>query len=187
MKPARIVTVVLVSAAATLALGWAARANYDSPGGESAVLRLSWRLRGEREEKCRPRTQAELDALPVHMRTPEICEGSLVAYRLVVQVDDGVPDTSRVLPAGAKGDRPIYVLKEKEVAPGSHRVRIDFAREDEADTDDDDEEDDEDDDAPVFAMDTVLDMSAGSIELITMAADGKRLVRHRPGQVVETR
>src|SRR5690606_5782376 len=77
MSAGRILMVVVVSALATASLGWLARAPYHPPGSDTGLLRLSWRLRGEKVESCRPRTQAELDALPVHMRTPEVCEGRL--------------------------------------------------------------------------------------------------------------
>jgi hypothetical protein len=84
-------------------------------------------FRGEKHEACRPRTAAELEALPVHMRTAEVCSGKLVAYELIVRVDDERPDTTVFRPAGAKGDRPIFVLHERRLEQGSHRVRISFA------------------------------------------------------------
>lgn len=161
MRRTRLFMLVVVTSATVLAIGWLARAPYQPPGADTAVLRLSWRLRGERNETCRPRTQEELDALPVHMRTPEICEGMLVAYRLTVQVDDHAPDTSRVVPAGARADRPIYVFDERRLAPGPHRVRISFAREDSVANG-----------APAFSLDTVLNTSAGRVELITMDGTG---------------
>jgi hypothetical protein len=169
---------VLVSGAAVLAIGWLARAPYQPPGGDSAVLRLSWRLRGERNETCRPRTQAELDVLPVHMRTPQICEGALVAYRLTVRLDDRAADTSRVVPAGAKADRPIYVFDEKRLVPGPHRVRITFAREDSVASG-----------IAAFSFDTVLNTVAGEVELITMDAGGHGLVHvsNGPDHVPESR
>jgi hypothetical protein len=165
MKQMRMFWLVLVTGAVVFAIGWVARAPYQAPGGDSALLRLSWRLRGERNETCRPRTQEELDALPVHMRTPEICEGVLVSYRLIVQLDDQAPDTSRVAPAGAKGDRPIYVFDEQRLAPGPHRVRVNFAREVSVA-----------DGAAAFSLDTVLNAVAGGVELITMDPGGHGLV-----------
>lgn len=171
MTRLRLLLLTLVTGAAVFAIAWAARAPYQPPGGDSALLRLSWRLRGERNETCRPRTQQELDALPVHMRTPEICEGALVAYRLTVQLDDHAPDTSRVVPAGAKSDRPIYVFDEKRLAPGPHRVRITFGREDSVANG-----------AAAFSLDTVLNTFAGEVELITMDAGGHGLVHVSNGR-----
>ena len=72
------------------------------------------------------RTQAELDALPVHMRTPQICTGHLVAYRMTLRIDDEVVDTATYLPSGAKGDRPIFVLHDVPVTVGEHDVEVDF-------------------------------------------------------------
>ena len=152
----------IVTVLATAALGWGSRAPYSSPDGDRALLRLSWRMRGERIETCRPRTQAELDAVPVHMRTPEICEGHLLSYRLVVQVDDEAPDTTEIRPAGAKGDRPVYVLAEQPLTEGAHRVRVAFevvggTR-------------------PALTLDTMLTTEPGAIELITMDGNN-RLIR----------
>ena len=116
---------VIVAAAATAAIGYASRAPLALQAAEHGRLRLSWRLRGAREEVCRNRTQAELDALPVHMRTPQVCTGHNVAYRLVVKID-GSTDTLHYEPAGAKGDRAIFVLHEEPLEPGSHNVSIIF-------------------------------------------------------------
>lgn len=164
------ILLVLVTALFTVGLGWLARAPYDAPGGKDGLLRLSWRLRGERAETCRLRTQAELDALPVHMRTPEICEGRLVAYRLIVQIDGTRPDTSIVLPGGARGDRPLYVMHEMPLAVGPHRIRVSFGRAEEL----------EHAVAPL-SIDAAIEAAPGSIDLITLNADANALV-HRSGR-----
>jgi hypothetical protein len=192
----RAAVLILVSVLATAGLGWLARAPYTSPGADGALLRLSWRLRGEKSETCRPRTQAELDALPVHMRTPEVCESTLLAYRLVVQVDGATRDSVVVLPGGARGDRPVFVLREVPLAPGEHRVSVRFVREraedDDEDDDDDDARDDEhredhgsrrrrDDARHVsLAIDTVVFARAGDIQLITLSPDGSHFVHVAP-------
>lgn len=126
MKYARVVAGIFVAAAATAALGFGSRVPYTPEGAEAALLRLSWRLRGEKVETCRDRTQAELDALPVHMRTPQICTGHLVAYRMTLRIDGVVVDTATYLPAGAKGDRPIFVLHDEPMTVGEHDVEVDF-------------------------------------------------------------
>lgn len=167
----RLAAVILVSALMTAALGWLARAPYRPPGGDMGLLRLSWRLRGERIETCRPRTPAELDALPVHMRTPEVCEGRLVAYLLVVRLDDAPPDTVRVLPGGARGDRPVFVLHELRLEPGPHRVRVSFEREEDTGLAEA---------RSPLAIDTVLDVTPGAIELITLDAAARRFVHLSP-------
>lgn len=117
---------VLLAAAATAALGFASRAPYTPGDPDVSLLRLSWRLRGQKVETCRDRTQEELDALPVHMRTPQVCTGHLVAYRLTLRIDGEVADTATYLPAGAKGDRPIFVLHDERLEAGRHEVEVEF-------------------------------------------------------------
>jgi hypothetical protein len=73
MSKLRIIPVVAVSALFLALIGWGTRADYQRATDQHALLRLSWRMRGERLENCRDRTPAELEALPVHMRTPRIC------------------------------------------------------------------------------------------------------------------
>jgi hypothetical protein len=154
---------VLLSAIMLAGIGWFGRAPYTAEAVEDGTLRLSWRLRGEKLENCRPRTQAELDALPVHMRTPEICEGRLLTYRLVLQLDDEAPDTVEARPQGAKGDRPVYVLQQRRLTPGAHRVRVRFEALGGSS-------------APLL-LDTVIHASAGAIELVTLD-DAGRFVHH---------
>ncbi len=166
MSKLRIVLMVAVSALAVLLIGWGSRAPYQATDSNEALLRLSWRMRPERNEQCRDRTQAELDALPVHMRTPRVCETSVVPYRLILQIGDGAADTTTVLPAGAKHDRPIYLLRDSLLAPGSRRVRVAFERADSAS-------------AKALSFDATLRFAPGHIELITL--DAGQLV-HRSAQ-----
>lgn len=159
---------VLVATAAVLAIGALSRLPWSPPAADAGLLRLSWRMRGERIETCRPRTQAELDALPVHMRTPEVCDSRLLAYRLVLQVDDAPPDSSIASPGGARGDRPLFVLRDIPLEPGPHRVRVRFER-----------EDGDGSAAPPLVFDSVLDARPGRIQLITVDPAARRLVmRH---------
>src|SRR5690606_15072501 len=99
------------------------------PGAGDAVLRLSWRVRGIRIQECRTLTPEELDALPPHMRRPEVCEGRIAPYRLRVRVDCRVLADTLVHAAGAREDRPVYVFREFRVVPGVHRVDLRFVRE----------------------------------------------------------
>lgn len=167
MTVPRIAVLALVTTLGASALGWLSRAPYDPPGGATGVLRLSWRLRGEKEEHCRKRTPAELEALPIHMRTPEVCEGRLVAYRLAVRIDDEPAAETLVAPAGARGDRPIYVLREVPLPPGPHRVRVRFARATSAHADR----------HTALELDTRIEAEPGAIELITIDPETGRLVR----------
>lgn len=101
-------------------------------GGErdsAPTLRLAWRVKGVRVEHCRRRTPEELAALPVHMRQAEVCEGRVLSYRLVVKVDDRVEIDTDIHPAGALGDRPLFVNEAVRLTPGRHRVAVTFRRE----------------------------------------------------------
>ena len=106
MNKARMVIILAISVVFLALIGWGSRANYQRDEAKHALLRLSWRMRGERIERCHDRTQAELDKLPVHMRTPRICETTAVPYRITLRIDDGPTDTMTLLPAGAKNDVP---------------------------------------------------------------------------------
>lgn len=124
MNYMRAAIAVVVSAVIVLSVSWCARLPVAGSARDHGILRLSWRMIGQRSEQCRNRTQAELDALPVHMRAPQVCERRVVSYRLTVQVDDARADTLVVKPAGAMGDRPVFVLRETPVSAGIHRVRV---------------------------------------------------------------
>lgn len=161
---------LLVTAAMTVSLGWLARTPWQPPGSEDALLRLSWRLRPPVSETCRARTQAELDALPVHMRTLQVCVNETGAYRLIVQLDTSVSDTTRVRRGGAKGDRPLYVFCEVPIPPGRHHVRIRFEPEKSMSADRS---------FPPLSLDTVLHMQAGVVALVTLDPDGRTITVRR--------
>lgn len=63
------------------------------------------------------------------MRQEEVCEGRILPYRLVVELD-GVAAVDEVIHgAGAREDRPLYVSRDLPVQPGPHRLAVTFARE----------------------------------------------------------
>jgi hypothetical protein len=124
----RAISIVVVTALVTLGIGAASRAPFTPNNSDQALLRLSWRLRGEKIESCRQRTEEELAKLPVHMRTPQECVSRLLSYRLIVRTDKAT-DTLRFAPAGAKADRPIFVLHDVELGPGRHEIEVEFAAE----------------------------------------------------------
>jgi len=144
------------------------RVPYTPDGDANALLRLSWRLYGDVEEDCVPLTPEELERLPVHMRNPDACRGRGYDYRLRVRVDGREAVDVVVRPAGARGDRPVYVFRDVPLAPGEHRVWVEFRRRDGA----------EDDDAPSpLGFDAELGFAPREIVLITYDAAGERLVR----------
>ena len=119
----------LVAVGAATALGALSRVPYQSDRSASAVLRLAWRTRGVLSEECRQLTEEELANVPQHMRRTEVCEGRLIPYRLTVDVDGTTLVDMEIRPAGARGDRPLYVFQDLRLAPGSHDVTVTFVRE----------------------------------------------------------
>jgi len=97
---------------------------YRPAEAERALLRLSWRLSAEVGEICRPATEEELAELPVHMRTDEICEPMDSGFDLVVTLDEDTLVAERLEGRGARGDRPISILREWPLAPGKHRLTV---------------------------------------------------------------
>lgn len=168
MKAGAPVRALLATAALVLPLVALARAPYTPPGARAAALRLSWRLAAPAAERCRPRTAEELAALPAHMRSPEVCERDVARYSLVTRVDDEAPDTLALEGGGVKGDRPLFVLEERRLPPGSHRVRVELWR-DGGDGGDGGRR-------RVAALDTVLPMEAGRARVVTLAG-GRMEVR----------
>ena len=93
---------------------------------QQGVLRLAWRMAGERVKICHQQTQAELQALPVHMRRPEKCQSHLLTYELRVALDGNSVLVQQFAPPGAKGDRPLFVHQELPLAPGNHDLTVSF-------------------------------------------------------------
>jgi hypothetical protein len=159
---------VLVTTTAMVLLGALSRAPFHQPSSDQALLRLSWRLRGERTEVCRDRTPEELAKLPVHMRTPQVCSGHLATYDLRIRVDSSREIVRTIEPEGARSDRPLYVLHEIALSPGVHRVQIRFSRKGSGDS-------------AAYEMDSLLTAKPGDIELVTIDHQLNRLV-HRSGR-----
>lgn len=91
-------------------------------------LRLSWSARPERIEVCRVLSAEEVAQLEEHMRQRLQCEGRFAAYSLRVEMDGRVLDETTVRGSGLRHDRPLYLLRDFEVAGGVHHVRIAFTR-----------------------------------------------------------
>jgi hypothetical protein len=117
------VVALLVTALVLAAIGWASRAPW-APPADGAVLRLAWRFPGVRVEECRTPTAEELERLPIHMRRTEVCEGRMLSYRLRVRLDGREVLHQVVESPGARGDRPLSVLREIAVPPGEHTLEV---------------------------------------------------------------
>jgi hypothetical protein len=126
VRPVRTIGAVVLALLGAATVSALSRVPRSLAGDEDALLRLSWRISGVRVQECRPRTQAELDALAPHMRTPEVCTGGNAAYLLAVEVDGREVVRDTVLPAGARGDRPVSVLRDIPLAPGRYRVEVEL-------------------------------------------------------------
>jgi hypothetical protein len=177
LTPVQAARALAVTAVAVVIIAALARAPYSPPDTGKAVLRLAWRTNTLVREVCRPRTAAELEALPVHMRTPEECSRERSEYRLVVDVEGRRPDTLRVAGGGLRGDRPVFVMQERALSAGAHDVMITFAPWG------------DDEYAPstpgahsvaALRLDTTLTFVRGNVHLVTLDTEGRRLVVRSP-------
>jgi hypothetical protein len=158
----------LLAVTVLLTLPFAAltRAPYTAPGADTAVLRFSWRMSVSADERCRVRTPAELEALPAHMRTPQVCEREEASYVLITRIDDAPGDTLQLVRGGVKGDRPLFVLRERPLPAGRHRVRVAIERQDASGSA-----------VTLGALDTTLVLETGRVRLVTLDAEGRLHVR----------
>lgn len=169
---ARRAAAVLVAVAATAAVAWLSRlpSEFGSSGDRNATIRLSWRAAGVPVEDCRTRTEKELAALPVHMRSPQECTRALAPFELAVALGGNPVVRDTVFPKGARGDRPVYVFRDLPAAAGRVPISITFealageeAQADEAPT--------------RYAWDGVVEVAAGHVALVTLDGEGKLVVR----------
>jgi len=114
-----------VSLAALVALS---QLPYTPNPGPEALLRLSWRARGERVETCRELSAEEQQNLPRHMRQQRTCEGTTAEYRLQVVIDGERRVDGPVQGSGEVQLRPLYVYRELALPPGEHRLEVTFDR-----------------------------------------------------------
>jgi hypothetical protein len=168
---------------------------YTPPAAADAMLRLSWRVPGERVQECRRLSEEERERLPAHMRRDEVCEGRLLPSVLVVEVDGRTVVHDTVRGSGARGDRPLSVFRELALPPGAHAVRVRFERAERADGDDHDDGDEHEDrrqhedrldpgtrrHTPArLSLDGRLEISAGEVALVTYDPDRRALVVRTP-------
>ncbi|HSR15711.1 MAG TPA: hypothetical protein VLL51_08160 [Gemmatimonadales bacterium] len=127
MSARRVIPMVLVTAAITLLTAGLSRLPWRMAGGD-AVIRLSWSGRPERLEVCRRLSDAELAERPAHMRQAVVCEGTTASYRFEVALDGTTVAEGLLRGGGFRNDRPIYLLRDLEVPPGEHDLRVTLAR-----------------------------------------------------------
>lgn len=95
--------------------------------GTDGVLRLAWRLSGEKIETCRELTAEELASKPQHMRQPRECKVQPLSYRLTLTIDGEQLIAQTIAPPGARGDRPLFVQHDVPLGAGSYVIDVDFA------------------------------------------------------------
>ncbi|MCC6772117.1 MAG: hypothetical protein IT360_12980 [Gemmatimonadaceae bacterium] len=124
----RLAAVTAASVAALLLLRAASFVPVHDRRGDSAWVRLSWSARPERIEHCRRLSDAELAERPEHMRLRLECEGRFARYGLQLAVDGAVVLVDTVEGGGLRNDRPMHVLRETPLAPGTRAVRVVLVR-----------------------------------------------------------
>ena len=153
-------------------------ARYTIEGAEHAVIRLSWRARGELVRACRRLTPEELADLPVHMRREEECARRILPYRLRVTVDGALALDELVRAGGAREDRPLFVFHELSVLPGPHHLAVTFAHEPGGQPLDEAEEDpahEARETPPFLAVEQTITTRARAIVLVTYDEERKAL------------
>jgi hypothetical protein len=95
---------------------------------EDGMLRVTLSARPERIESCRRLSEAELARRPVHMRQALECEGQSAAYRFRIWRQDSLLEDDVLYGSGFRRDRPLHLLREYALSPGTHAVRIEVRR-----------------------------------------------------------
>ena len=137
-RVARVARLAFAGLGTALVLGLIARgsaAPVPFHEGKTARLRLSWSARPERIEVCRRVSAEELAQREAHMRQRVECDGRFATYALRVESDGRVIGEAVVRGAGLRNDRPLYLLREYDLSPGRHRVRVTFTRREATDGD----------------------------------------------------
>ena len=98
-----------------------------NPSGR-AMLRVAWSARPERVETCRTLGDAELAALPQHMRQRVVCEGTTARYRLAVRRDGELLASAVLRGGGLRHDRELYVFRELPVPSGRSTLEVRLTR-----------------------------------------------------------
>ena len=160
---------VLVTVAGLAAIGVLSQWSMPTDGHD-ALVRLSWRTAPIRIESCRRLTEEELAG-----RFPRTCvarrgaPGDTADYELSLRIGGIASLTDTIAPAGLRGDRPVYVFVDQPVPPGVHEVAVSFRALVPADFDAEA--------AAPLTWGGTLQLEPREIGLISLTADGRRLVR----------
>ena len=119
---------IAAAVAVTFGISGLSRMPVASSTSDQALLRLAWRARPERIERCVTQSPDALAALPPHMRQATRCEGVSATYRLEVRHNDRIVAERLVEPGGLRRDRPLYVFLEIPVPAGEANLGIGFVR-----------------------------------------------------------
>ena len=125
----------IATTAALLAIVRASASPVPFHDADSARLRLSLSARPERIEVCRTVSAEELAQREEHMRQRVECDGRSATYTLRVEADGRRIDETVIRGAGLRHDRPIYLLRDFDLAAGAHRVRVSLTRRENTDDD----------------------------------------------------
>ena len=145
MTPARVIGLVLAGVA-LYGMALCADRPRRTSEGSTAIVRVSIGARPERIEVCRRQSDEELAKVAPQMRQRVVCEGASARYRLELFRDGQRLLQEIVRGGGLRHDRPLYVFREFEVAPGSASYALRLTRIDTVRADDDDEEEDDEED-----------------------------------------
>lgn len=165
MTPLRGLGALALAAVCAAAVAAASRAPFSPEPVREAAIRFAWRASSEPIQRCRTPSAEELARLPVHMRRKQICERNLPTSHLEVSLDGEARLDAHIPPRGAERDRPGVVLRELRVAPGQHRLAVEFEAEHEG--------------ARVHELETELALEAGEVALVTLDESGALVVRRK--------
>ena len=109
-------------AASVILLALIAAASQIEIGSEPrhGIFRIGTRILGRAKQQCRPLSEEEKATIPKHMQRPEICETLYLNYLLNIDVDGTRVRSVEVKHSGARGDSPLFIHEDIEVAPGRH-------------------------------------------------------------------
>lgn len=115
----------LLAAGLSAAVVWAGSdLPYAVPGDSRPQIVVSFLLAAQSAERCRPPTDAEKAARPIHMQAAQICERGRPPVRLQVTVDGEIAHEKAWPPGGLWNDGASVAIARMPVEPGAHRIDI---------------------------------------------------------------